>query len=100
MTHRWAERCLKAHKTGQLLFGIVQGGFNPEWRRESAAYIESLDFPGQAIGGLSLGEPKEITQKMIGLTVPLLVIQQTPLSDGSRFAGRYSFCRISWYRHV
>jgi queuine tRNA-ribosyltransferase len=72
-THRWAERCLKAHRRfEQSLFGIVQGGFNPEWRRESARVISSLDFPGYAIGGLSLGEPKELTQSMLDLTIPLL----------------------------
>jgi queuine tRNA-ribosyltransferase len=61
-THRWAARCLKAHKrTDQQLFAIVQGGFSPELRRESAEYLASLDFPGYAIGGLSLGEPKETT---------------------------------------
>jgi queuine tRNA-ribosyltransferase len=72
-THRWAKRCLNAHKrTDQALFGIVQGGFNPEWRSESARYLASLDFPGYAIGGLSLGEPKELTRGMIDLTAPLL----------------------------
>ena len=72
-THRWAERCLKAQKRGdQALFGIVQGGFNEQWRRESASVLASLDFPGYAIGGLSLGEPREETQKMIALTTPLL----------------------------
>ncbi len=72
-THRWAERCLKAQKRDdQALFGIVQGGFNEGWRRESVAVLTSLDFPGYALGGLSLGEPREQTQKMIGLTTPLL----------------------------
>ncbi len=72
-THRWAERCLKAHqRAGQALFGIVQGGFYPELRRDSARFLASLDFPGYAIGGLSLGEPKQQTQAMIDLTVPLL----------------------------
>jgi queuine tRNA-ribosyltransferase len=72
-THRWAVRCLKAHsRTDQALFGIIQGGFNPEWRLESAKYISSLDFPGYALGGLSLGEPKELTQQMINLTLPVL----------------------------
>jgi queuine tRNA-ribosyltransferase len=75
-THRWAERCLKAHTTGQLLFGIVQGGFIPELRRESAGVIASLDFPGYAIGGLSLGEPKELTQNMIEITVPQLPVDK------------------------
>jgi len=72
-THRWAERCLAAHqRPDQALFGIVQGGFNPDWRRESARFLASLDFPGYAIGGLSLGEPKELTGKMIDITTPLL----------------------------
>jgi queuine tRNA-ribosyltransferase len=72
-THRWAERCLKAHtRPDQALFGIVQGGFNPEWRQESAHCLTALDFPGYAIGGLSLGEPKEFSQKMIEVTAPLL----------------------------
>jgi queuine tRNA-ribosyltransferase len=56
----------------QALFGIIQGGFNPEWRRESARYFSSMDFPGYAIGGLSLGEPKEYTWQMVDITVPLL----------------------------
>ncbi len=72
-THRWAERCLNARtRPDQALFGIVQGGFDPKWRIESARYLSSLDFPGYAIGGLSLGEPKELTHRMIDLTAPLL----------------------------
>jgi queuine tRNA-ribosyltransferase len=73
ITHQWAERCLIAHRrTDQVLFGIVQGGFNPDWRRESARVISSLDFPGYAIGGLSLGEPRESTQSMVDITTPIL----------------------------
>jgi queuine tRNA-ribosyltransferase len=72
-THRWAVRCLNARtRTDQTLFGIIQGGLNPEWRIESARHLVSLDFPGYAIGGLSLGEPKELTRRMIDLTAPLL----------------------------
>lgn len=72
-THRWAERCLKAHKqTDQQLFAIVQGGFSPELRRESAEYLASLDFPGYAIGGLSLGEPKEATWDITAHTLEYL----------------------------
>jgi queuine tRNA-ribosyltransferase len=72
-THKWAERCIKAQtRVDQALFGIVQGGFNPELRRESARIISSLDFPGFAIGGLSLGEPKEITRNMVDITTSLL----------------------------
>jgi queuine tRNA-ribosyltransferase len=72
-THRWAARCLKAHnRPDQALFGIVQGGFFPELREASARYISSLDFPGYALGGLSLGEPKELTRQIIEFTVPFL----------------------------
>ncbi len=59
-THRWAERCRAAHtRPDQALFGIVQGGIFPDLRRESAAFIAGLDFPGIAIGGLSVGESKQ-----------------------------------------
>ena len=72
-THKWAERCLKAHKRpDQALYAIVQGGMSAELRRESANYLSSLDFPGYAIGGLSVGEPKEITLAMIEETVACL----------------------------
>jgi len=73
-THKWAERCLKAQKRpGQALYAIVQGGIFPELRRQSAEYLASLDFPGYAIGGLSLGEPKKVTLAMIEETVALLL---------------------------
>jgi queuine tRNA-ribosyltransferase len=69
-THRWAARCRQAQtRPDQQLFAIVQGGFNPELRRESAAYLAGLGFPGYAIGGLSLGEPKEITWDILNQTV-------------------------------
>ncbi len=59
-THAWAERCLRVKKRDdQALFGIVQGGIFPDLRKESASYIASLDFPGNAIGGLSVGETKD-----------------------------------------
>ena len=58
-THNWAQRCLKAHqRTDQALFGIVQGGIFEDLRIESAQFISELDFPGNAIGGLSVGEKK------------------------------------------
>ncbi len=72
-THRWAEKCRKAHdREGQLLFGIVQGGVFADLRRESAAYLTSLDFPGYAIGGLCLGETKKETLAMVEETVACL----------------------------
>jgi len=72
-THRWAERCLKAKKRrDQALYAIIQGGIFPELRRQSAEYLTSLGFPGYAIGGLSLGEPKGVTLAMVEATVALL----------------------------
>jgi len=69
-TARWAERCRSAHRdNGQHLFGIIQGGIYPELRRASAEQITSLDFPGYAIGGLSLGEPKSLMWEMVETTV-------------------------------
>ena len=58
-TARWARRCRDAHTRGdQWLFGIVQGGIHLDLRERSAADLVALDFPGYAIGGLSVGEPK------------------------------------------
>jgi len=72
-THRWAERCYASHKNeNQAMFGIVQGGIYPELRRQSAKFITSIDFPGYAIGGLSVGETKDMTWGMVEEVVPLL----------------------------
>ena len=73
-TSRWAERCLKAHARpeDQGLFGIVQGGEFEDLRKQSAKDLVSLDFPGYAIGGLSVGEPKDIMNRMLEYTTPLL----------------------------
>jgi queuine tRNA-ribosyltransferase len=72
-THLWAARCRQAHQRNeQALFAIVQGGVFPELRRKSAEYLTSLDFPGYAIGGLSLGEPKEVTWEITDETAALL----------------------------
>jgi queuine tRNA-ribosyltransferase len=58
-THRWAERCVKAKtRPDQALFGIIQGGVYPDLRQESARFLSTLDLPGYAIGGLSVGETK------------------------------------------
>jgi queuine tRNA-ribosyltransferase len=59
-TGRWAERSKRAHtRDDQWLFGIVQGGVHDDLREQSARDIASIGFPGYAIGGLSVGEPKE-----------------------------------------
>lgn len=72
-TTRWAERCLKFHKHPyQVVFGIVQGSTYPELRVESAKQITQLDFPGYAIGGLSVGEPKPLMYEMLEHTIPHL----------------------------
>lgn len=73
-TSRWAERCLKAHARpeDQGLFGIVQGGEFEELRKQSAKDLISLDFPGYAIGGLSVGEPKDVMNRALEFTTPLL----------------------------
>jgi len=94
MTLRWAERSKKyfeAHKTevpwesssrengrtkiatppgaSQALFGIVQGGMDPQLRRESAERTIEIDFPGYAIGGLSVGEPRALTREVVESTL-------------------------------
>ncbi len=56
----------------QRLFGIVQGGMYPDLRRESAERLVEMDFPGYAIGGLAVGEPREITREMIARTLEWL----------------------------
>jgi queuine tRNA-ribosyltransferase len=56
----------------QALFGIVQGGMYADLRRESARRLVEMDLPGYAIGGLAVGEPREVTREMIGLTLELL----------------------------
>ena len=65
-THNWAECCKTAKTRGdQALFGIVQGGVFPDLRAQSAEVIAGLDFPGNAIGGLSVGETKQEMHAMI-----------------------------------
>jgi len=72
-THRWAERSLNAHaRMEQALFGIVQGGVNPDLRATSAEFISRLPFPGIAIGGLSVGETKDEMHSILDVVTPLL----------------------------
>lgn len=65
---RWAQRCKRVHDSlgGRMLFGIIQGGFWEDLREESARRITNLDFDGYAVGGLSVGEPKETTFALAG----------------------------------
>lgn len=73
-TTRWLERCKAAHKypEKQALFGIVQGGMYKDLREQSAKEITAIDLPGYAIGGLSVGEPKNMMYEVLDYTVPLL----------------------------
>ncbi len=75
LTTRWAKRCREAYPRGtgdQLVFGIVQGGFFEDLRRQSAEQICALDCEGFAIGGLSVGESKQEMHDILQCTAPLL----------------------------
>ena len=73
MTLRWAARCKEAHQNSdQLLFGIVQGGMERDLRRASVDGTVSIGFPGYAIGGLSVGEEKDLMYETLAYTAPLL----------------------------
>jgi len=73
-TMDWAKRCILAHRNPetQALFGIVQGGEHQDLRKQAAEGLIDLDFPGYAIGGLSVGEPKEIMHEVLEYTTPWL----------------------------
>ena len=73
LTSRWASRCLQQKDNdSQALFGIVQGGTDLRLRIYCCEELVKLDFPGYAIGGLSVGEPKESTLAMVEETAALL----------------------------
>ncbi len=70
-THRWAQRCKQAHtRPDQALFGIIQGAFEKDLRIESVKALKEMDFTGYGIGGLSVGEPKEIMYDMLDAMQP------------------------------
>lgn len=72
-TTRWAERCKVAHtREDQALFGIVQGGVFHDLRERSAKELIAMDFPGYGIGGLSVGEPKEIMYEVLDHLMPIM----------------------------
>ncbi len=73
-TSRWAKRCKEAHNNteNQALFGIVQGGMYKDLREQSAKELVAMDFPGYAIGGLSVGEPRDMMCDILDFTTPLL----------------------------
>ncbi len=88
LTSAWARRCKEAIRNNtppsppltkggmgggtQSLFGIVQGGMFKELRKQSADELMEMDFDGYALGGMSVGEPKELMYEMINYTAPLL----------------------------
>jgi len=72
-TLRWAEECLSAHgRSDQALFGIIQGSVYPDLRRECAEALTALDFPGYAIGGVSVGEGLELLKQVVDDTEPYM----------------------------
>ncbi|WP_308553238.1 tRNA guanosine(34) transglycosylase Tgt [uncultured Peptoniphilus sp.] len=73
-TTRWAKRCKDHHKNtdNQALFGIVQGGMYKDLRKKSAEDLVAMDFPGYAVGGLSVGEPKDIMVDILDYTTDYL----------------------------
>ncbi|MEM8543745.1 MAG: tRNA guanosine(34) transglycosylase Tgt [Cyanobacteria bacterium P01_H01_bin.119] len=72
-THRWLARCVEAHdRSHQALFGIVQGGVHLDLRQSSAQAVTQFDLPGYAVGGVSVGEPPELIEKIVQATTPLL----------------------------
>jgi queuine tRNA-ribosyltransferase len=81
-TDRWLQRCIVEHRRldganlGTVLFGIAQGGMEPDLRRESAQLVAQADIAGCAIGGLSVGEPKEVMAAMLEESTPLLPVDK------------------------
>lgn len=76
-TTRWAERCMETHRRSgkeglQSLYGIVQGSNFPHLREKSVKQLLTFNFPGYAIGGVSVGEPKEVIYGVVEKTAPFL----------------------------
>jgi queuine tRNA-ribosyltransferase len=74
MSVRWAERCKTAFgdQPGKAMFGIVQGGDQPDLRVKSAEALKALDLKGYAVGGLAVGEPQDVMLAMLETTCPVL----------------------------
>lgn len=71
-TTRWLRRCAKAWTRGSSLFGIVQGGLDPELRRRHVDEVCAVDLPGYALGGYSVGEKREAMYESVALSAPRL----------------------------
>ncbi|MBL7049220.1 MAG: tRNA guanosine(34) transglycosylase Tgt [Nitrospira sp.] len=76
LTTKWAKRCRDAKNDGQALFGIVQGGMYKDLRQQSAEELIAMNFEGYALGGLSVGEPKDQMYEMINHSTPLLPVEK------------------------
>jgi len=78
-THRWAERSLAAHmRPDQAMFGIIQGGLDPELRAASTRFVAGLPFDGLCIGGLARNETPEQRDEALDVSVPLLAADPRP----------------------
>lgn len=77
-THRWLEVCMTSHKRSQDqgLFGIVQGSIYEDLRTKSASVVTSADLPGFAVGGVAVGEDRDLIEKIVLFTTPLLPRQK------------------------
>ena len=84
-TIRWARRCRDAHqRDDQMLFGIVQGGTDPRERDRCAAPLLALEFPGYAIGGLSVGEDRDAMLATLDHTEAMLPRGKPRKSEASQ----------------
>ena len=99
ITSRWAAAAKVADSETPFLYGhrqnlwaIMQGSVYADLRRESAAALVDLDFPGYAIGGLAVGEPKAIFQEMVALSAPLLPVEKPRYLMGVGFPEDLLFC--------
>ena len=72
LTVKWARRCKDVRKNNHALFGIVQGGIYPELRKRGVEETAGIGFDGYALGGLSVGEPKEAMYEIVEGTAPIL----------------------------
>jgi queuine tRNA-ribosyltransferase len=75
ITHKWAasaKEYWEKNTNGQLLFGIIQGGMHEDLREKSAKALTNIEFPGYAIGGLSVGEPRELMEKFVSFTTDFM----------------------------
>ncbi len=76
VTTRWARECKTHRNEGQALFGIMQGGMFRDLRRKSIEDLREIGFNGYAVGGVSVGEPKEEMRDIISFTAPLLPVDK------------------------